>query len=239
METLAALTRRSATARPMLDVAGPLRLATGRAHEATGPARRTLAAIAACAAQARSPAPIVWIAPDWERDRPHGPGLAAFCDPGAVLFVRPGKAGDLLWCLEEVLRSGAVGLAVCELPEPPPLTPVRRLHLAAEAGAEAGIAPVGLLLTPGDGTPTGGAAGVESRWHLAPTHHVAPGSWRLARTRARTAPQAAWTLRRAAAGPERWNVTPEAPDPYRSDPAGYAIAHENVNTTAQGSESQG
>jgi len=98
----------------------------------------------------------------------------------------------------EILRSGTVALCVAELPEAPALTPIRRLHLAAETGgATAARSPLGVILTPGGG----GAPGVESRWKL-----MSDGSsWHLARTRARMAPEAHWTV-----GPDF------KPRPYRS-----------------------
>jgi protein ImuA len=79
-------------------------------------------------------------------------------------------------------------LVVADLPSPPGLTPVRRLHLAAEA---AGTAPLGLLLCPD----IGGAAGIETRWHMAPAHEgsTAP-RWRLERLRARALPPKAWVM---------------------------------------------
>ncbi|MFN3824187.1 MAG: hypothetical protein ACK4GW_13155 [Pseudorhodobacter sp.] len=66
---------------------------------------------------------------------------------------------------------------------------MRRLHLAAGAGMArrgAAAAPLGLLLTPGEG----GAAGVESRWRM---RHC-PGGWHLSQLRARMDPPRDWTL---------------------------------------------
>ncbi|WP_291729550.1 hypothetical protein [Leisingera sp. F5] len=104
--------------------------------------------------------------------------------------------------------------------EPPAITPVRRLHLAAERGGRFGPAPLGLLLPPG----TGGAQGIENRWHLArahtsfphdlvphdlPEHSPPPGPagdgaaktrkcWTLQRLRARTLPPCSWQIAQAA-----------------------------------------
>lgn len=210
-------------ARPALHLpAGVGALTLGRLHEVCGPDRATLALMVAGALSG----PVFWIAPAWASGRLNTDGMAPFADPGRFLFAEPRRADDLLWTLEEVLRSGTVPLAVAELPQLPGLTPVRRLHLAAEAGAaraaaagSRGPVPLGLILTPG----LGGAPGVESRWHMAGAHRPAPKhpaaagtgaqppgipgalrpGWRLTRRRARTAPPAAWVL---SGGPGRWRA---------------------------------
>jgi protein ImuA len=199
----------------------PLALALGRVHELCGPARRTLALILAGAAAG----PVLWIAPDWNAERLHAPGLARFVDPARLLLVGCRRDEDLLWCAEEALRHLAMGpqpggVVVAELAAPPGLTPVRRLHLAAGPRPTEGRAPparpadgpLGLLLTPG----TGGAPGVESRWQLTPQHPapadlqeaaLPPEVWQLDRLRAR------------GSGPGRWKMTRRAGVGLRLDPA--------------------
>ncbi|MCB1338699.1 MAG: hypothetical protein KDK10_15015, partial [Maritimibacter sp.] len=111
---------------------GPLRLARGRVHEAHGPARHTLALMLARAMEGA----VFWVAPVWAPERLYPPGLVNLgVNPGRITFAHARHATDILWTLEEILRSGAVGLVVGDLPGPPGLTPMRRLQLAAEAGA--------------------------------------------------------------------------------------------------------
>ncbi len=166
-----------------------LGLALARVHEACGPARRTFALWLA----GRMSGPVIWIAADWEKDKLNADGMIAFADPGRFLFVSPKRTEDLLWVTEEALRAGAVPLVVADLPGAPALTPVRRMHLAAETARDTvGHSPLGLLLTPGNG----GAQGVETRWHMAPAHGVAGRGWCLTRVRARTAPVRQWMVSR-------------------------------------------
>jgi len=175
---------------------GPgLGLVRGRAHEIAGSARQVMALLAA----ARMVGPVLWLQPIWAAERLMGDGIAGFVEPGRLIFGQARTAPELLWAAEEALRTGLVPLVVADLPGIPGLTPVRRLHLAAEAGAARGTAPLMLLLTPG----AGGAAGIETRWSAAPAPGWAVGGgpcWRLTRCRARMAPAAVWDMRLTAAG---------------------------------------
>lgn len=186
--------RNPAPGKMAVTVMGELVLARARAHEICGPARRTLALAVARALTG----PILWIAPAWQPDRLNGAALPDWIDPGRLILAHPRRPEDMLWVMEEGLRSGAVPLVVTDLPDPPAMTPVRRLHLAAETGAGEGtVAPLGLILTPGDG----GAQGVESRWSLTPRHGAEDRrAWELHRLRARTAPQMRWRVSAAARG---------------------------------------
>ena len=173
-----------------------LTLERGRVHEICGISRTCLAALVL----AESQGTVIWISPGWLPERVYPQGLCEMADPGRIVFARARRPEDLLWAMEEALRSGAAPLVLADLPAPPALTPVRRLHLACEAGAEAArhrgrLAPLGLVLTPGEG----GAQGVESRWQMTA---AASGStllenrsaWTLRRLRARKDPPADWRL---------------------------------------------
>jgi len=179
------LTRHRTTPASCVAPAPEMALLRGRLHELCGPARRMAALWLAGSMQG----PVLWIAPAWGTEAINPCGMVDWVDPGRFLFASPGRDEDLLWCTEEALRSGAVALVVADLRSPPGLVPVRRLHLAAQSS---GAAPLGLILTPGDG----GAPGVESRWHTAPDHKGLQQVWRLERRRARTLPPKAWAVHR-------------------------------------------
>ncbi|MBN2631639.1 MAG: hypothetical protein JXR75_14000 [Rhodobacteraceae bacterium] len=179
-------------------------LARARAHEICGPSRLAWALLLA----AQTEGPVIWILPSWLPERPHACGIAGYLHPGRLIFAQARRPEDLQWAAEEALRSGAAPLVLVEMPRPPGLTAVRRMHLAAQAGAEAahhaglGPAPLALILCPGDG----GAQGAESRWHIRPsptpsslTDETGP-AWHLERRRDRRAPVAAWSLTRSPTG---------------------------------------
>ena len=178
-------------------LAGDLTLRRGRVHELCGPSRAMLAA----RIMGKCRGAVVWIRLAHQPERLNAAGLQPLADPGRLILVQPDREDGLLWAMEESLRSGAAPLVVAELPAPPALTPIRRLHLAAEAGATAAArdgqpAPLGLVLLAGQG----GAQGVESRWHLAPAPSRSllwsdEESWTLTRLRARLLPPASWLLR--------------------------------------------
>lgn len=180
--------KRAAPHLTVLPQAPDLQLPLGRVHEACGNARHRFALWVA----AQTTGPILWIAPNWQSARLMPCGVRDNLDPARLLFIHARRPEDVLWSVEETLRSGAISLVIADLPGMPGLTEVRRMHLAAEQGGQiSGHMPLGLLLTPG----MGGAQGVETRWHLASDHAPGRQQWRLERLRARMAPQRVWTLR--------------------------------------------
>jgi len=203
------LSRRPHRPAPAVVLGEDATLSLARLHEACGTARRSFAMLVATRLLARQKAdsnsgntashtPVWWITPAWQADQLHADGVARFLPPGQLTFVRPKRAEDVLWTLEEILRSGTAPLAVADIPGLPSLTAVRRLHLAAETGAEHGVAPLGLILTPG----SGGAQGVESRWRCEPDHAADSHGWRLDRLRARMDPPRSWRVIQGKVSPD-------------------------------------
>lgn len=87
-------------------------------------------------AQGLPPAPVLWCTTTAfvaEHGGLYGPGLAGLgLPPKALIVVEVPREADMLWALEEGLRSGAPGLVVGMMREIG-LTPSRRLSLAAAA----------------------------------------------------------------------------------------------------------
>ncbi len=186
-ESLPPLTRGGQKPRPGLVLMDGAELAYGRAHEVIGTARRSFALWLA----SRLEGPVFWIMPRWSMDRLFPEGVADFIEPGRLTFLNAPKEEDVLWCMEEVLGAGCVPLVVGEVPKPPALTPVRRLHMAASRTSSR---PIGLIVS----SYLRGAQGVETRWRMdsAPTRNTREPLWTLTRTRARTAPVKTWQLGR-------------------------------------------
>lgn len=82
-------------------------------------------------AEGQRPRPLLWCAAG---DGLYGPGLAVYgLDTRRLVLVRGRSRADLLWAMEEGLRSGAVAAVLGEVPEAD-LIATRRLQLAAETG---------------------------------------------------------------------------------------------------------
>lgn len=184
----ALLSRRPHRPAPQITLGDPeIALRLGRVHELCGPARHTLAVTIA----AQLGGPVVWITQHAATEFLCPDAIAGHITPGHILFVTPAKRDMLLWAMEEALRDGHAPVVVADLTTPPAMVPIRRLHLAAEAGCGAGVCrPLALLLTPGQG----GAPGIETRWSLNPAHHHGAGHWTLSRLRARMAPPRDWLM---------------------------------------------
>lgn len=150
------------TLRPELPPTDALDLRGRRVHEAEGRGRRTFALFQAV----RHPGPLVWILPAHVPELPMLRGLPKDVGERLHLF-RAGSETDLLWCIEEALRSAPVGLVIAEPEKPLSLTAGRRLQLAAEAGRTTGL----MLIREG-----AGSNATETRWSCEPVASPAADS---------------------------------------------------------------
>ncbi len=176
--------------RPEPPVGDVFALVRKRVHEAEGRGRRAFALFQA----ARHLGPLIWVLPSHApempmlRGLPHGVGKR-------LHLLRPVGETDLLWCVEEALRSDPVSLVISEPEKPLSLTAGRRLQLAAEAGRT-----TGLMLIRQD---AGGNA-TESRWDCQPLPGTAADStlhrWSLNKNKEGTL--GSWTV--------NWNGTSAA-----------------------------
>lgn len=163
-----------------LPCSDPFDLRPARVHEAEGRGRRIFALFQA----ARHPGALVWVLPAHMPETPMPGGLP----PGVaerLHLVRPVGETDLLWCVEEALRTAPVGLVIAEPQKPLSLTVGRRVQLAAEAGRTTGL----MLIREG-----AGSNATETRWHCEPV--AAAGStlhrWALRKNKQGTL--GSWTL---------------------------------------------
>jgi protein ImuA len=90
----------------------------------------------------------------------HAPALVRMgLDPGQFIFVTPPRASDVLWAMEEGLRSNALAAVVGQIDDVG-LTPARRLALAAAAACT----PCLLIAN----ARAGPVAAVATRWRIGP-----------------------------------------------------------------------
>lgn len=121
---------------------------------------------------------------------PYGPGLTRFGLPTErLILVRVAKPADLLWAMEEGLRSGRFA-AVLGDGFAPDLTATRRLQLAAEAGG--GTA---LLVFPATDSRNRLSAAT-TRWRIAalPAARSDGPRWQVSLERCRGGGERTWTL---------------------------------------------
>jgi protein ImuA len=119
----------------------------------------------------------------------YGPGLAALgLDPARLIVVRPARGDDVLWVLEEGLRSRAPAAVLGETASGGPIA-LRRLQLAAESSGVAA-----LLLRPFAAKAAPGPA--LSRWRIESAGRGDPlgPRWRVELQRARGGTPGTWLV---------------------------------------------
>ena len=114
---------------------------------------------------------VLWVETDFarmENGAPYGPGLALHgLDPDRLVMLTVPRATDVLWAMEEALRSRAVTIAIGHVPDDRTLdegTATRRLSLTAREAHG-----FGLLLRH---HPSEAASAAATRWQIA----AAPGA---------------------------------------------------------------
>jgi protein ImuA len=170
--------------------------------------------------------PVLWVARQAEL---YGPGLARFgLAPERLILVQAGSESDLLWAMEEGLRTPGLVAVVGEL-HALDLTAARRLQLAAEAGGGTGLA-----LRPEESQTGAGAACSRWRvkaWPSGQGEETGWTCWRLALERCRgvAGAPADWIVEcRDATGDfalaAETGDRPAAPARPRATEAGHAVA---------------
>jgi len=156
-------------------------LASGTLHEIAAPNEPALGAatgfaLALAARGARAGKSALWATEDMgqlENGAPYGPGLDAFgLAPERLVTVVAAKGREVLWAMEEALRSGGIGAVIGEVRGGDrggaiDLVATRRLSLAA-----AGSGALALLLRP---RPPLQASAAATRWIVGSAPSENPG----------------------------------------------------------------
>ena len=151
-------------------------LTVGAVHEFLGNAASAFAAMVA----GRLSGPVLWCLNASRREEPYGPGLEALgLDPSRLVLACCRDAKEMLWTIEEGLRSTAPVVVIAEPEMDIGLIESRRLQLAAEVGGT-----LGLVLRQGGDVGRLAPSAVTSRWRIDPEPG---GGWRLILRRCRGA----------------------------------------------------
>ncbi len=155
----------------------------------------------------------------------HGPGLVQFgLDPGRLIIAQARSDQDLLWAMEEGLRSGRPAVVLGEVGEVG-LAATRRLQLAAEMGG------VTALLLRRRAARRNSSVAV-TRWRVTPAPSgdafsagaISPGCWRVDLVRCR------------GGTPKSWLMEWRRPVPSENTPFGNT--DDNANGPTNGTESR-
>ena len=186
-----------------LDASLPGRgLALAAVHEIQGPAAAGFALHLLTSGLSEEEC-ILWCVPEGRRDHLYGPGLwQAGIDPRRLVVAVCRDRDEMLWTVEEALKSGSVSAVVAQMDKnrsrgaagkPVDLTASRRLQLAAEAGGGLGI-----ILSEGGGALSPSAAATRWRADPAPLSNALDRScWQIAllRVRGGAVPDTDWRVR--------------------------------------------
>ena len=167
-------------------------LARGAVHEAMGAAAGGFAAMIA----GRLAGAVLWCRDAADRTMLYGPGLKAYgLSPVRVIVAHCRDRTDLLWAMEEGLRTKNLAAVVGEPPGTVDLTASRRLQLAAETGGGLGI----VINAKGGAKGGFAASALESRWRIdaVPAGDAVRPRWRVGLERCRGgARNAYWIVER-------------------------------------------
>lgn len=172
-----------------------LRLVKGRMHEVSG--RGALTFALAQAAQIGGKVALVW--PSWERGVPMAQGIGPLVEN--LIHIRAQTEMDVLWAIEECLRSTAVTTVISKPKKALNLTQGRRFQLAAAEGGTTGI----MIIERGAGCPA-----AETRWECepCPSAHEDEALHRWALVKDKKGPEAAWEV----IGPPCFEESPRVRD---------------------------
>jgi protein ImuA len=162
-------------------------LAWNRVHECKGPSKIIFALWLAQIVNGT----ILWISEAHNQQTLNPDGIYPYVNPAQFLFAKMRHKEDILWSIEEAMRSAACPLIVVDISSfNPGLTPIRRINLAGREIQENVMA---VFLTSDEYE---GVQGVETRWHMAPIHDDInlKRKWRLERLKARMAPPKFWSV---------------------------------------------